>query len=115
MIGKLITWGKTRDDAIQRMKRALIEFTMTGVKSNIVLHKSILNHPKFLSGEYTTQFCETDLTVETPDLFRYVDDEIFLLAAAIHAYKDREKVPVENKVDDISLWKKSGRARGMRI
>jgi len=116
MIGKLITWGKTREDAIKTMKRALLEFTLTGVKSNIVLHKSILNHKKFLSGEYTTQFCEKDLTtVDSQDLFSYVDDKIFLIAAALHAYQEKEKVPLENKVEDLSLWKKSGRARGMRV
>ena len=114
MIAKLVTWGKTRDEAIQTMQRALTEFTLTGVKSNIVLHKSILNNSKFKSGEYTTQFCETDLVVDEPDLFKYVDDKIFLIAAAIHAYKDREKVPVEKKQEDMSYWKRSSREMGMR-
>ena len=111
MIAKLITWGKTREEAVDRMNRALIEFKLTGVKSNIVLHKSILKAPKFLSGEYTTQFCEKDLKVESPDLFKFVDDEVFLLAAAISAYKDREKNPVEKKYDEMSAWKLSGRSR----
>ena len=114
MIAKLITWGKTREEAIQRMNRALIEFTLTGVKSNIVLHKSILKHKKFLSGEYTTQFCENDLSVENPDLFKFVDDKVFLISAAISAYKDREKTPVEKKAEDMSSWKLSGRNIGMR-
>lgn len=115
MIAKLITWGKTRDDAIRAMDRALTEFTLTGVKSNIVLHKSILQNKIFLSGEYTTQFCETDLTLETPDLFKFVDDDVFIISAALQAYKDRERIPVEKKLDDLSLWKRSGRARGMRV
>ena len=114
MIAKVITWAPTREEAIQRMMRALIEFTLTGVKSNIVLHKSILKHKKFLTGEYTTQFCDKDLKVETPDLFRYVDDEIFLIASAITAYKDREKNPVEKKYEDMSAWKLSGRNLGLR-
>ena len=114
MIAKLITWGENREEAADRMNRALIEFKLTGVKSNIVLHKSILKAPKFLSGEYTTQFCETDLKVDTPDLFKFVDDEVFLIAAAISAYKDREKNPVEKKYDEMSAWKLSGRDGGMR-
>ncbi len=114
MIAKVITWGKTRDEAIQRMNRALTEFTLTGVKSNIVLHKSILKNQMFLSGEYTTQFCEKDLKVETPDLFKFVDDRVFLLTAAISAYKDREKRPVEKKYDDMSAWKLSSRNAGLR-
>ena len=79
------------------------------------LHKSILKHNKFLSGEYTTQFCENDLKVETPDLFKFVDDRVFLISAAISAYKDREKNPVEKKYEDITPWKLSGRDRGLRI
>lgn len=114
MIAKVITWGKTRQEAIDRMNRALIEFTLTGVKSNIVLHKSILKHPKFDSGEYTTQFCEKDLRVESPDLFRFVDDKIFLISAAITAYKDREKNPVEKKYEQMSAWKLAGRNVALR-
>lgn len=114
MIAKLITWGKSRQEAIDRMNRALIEFTLTGVKSNIVLHKSILKNKKFLSGEYTTQFCENDLKVETPDLFKFVDDRVFLISAAISAYKDREKNPVEKKFEKMSAWKLTGRNGGLR-
>ncbi|MCB0377650.1 MAG: acetyl-CoA carboxylase biotin carboxylase subunit [Bdellovibrionales bacterium] len=114
MIAKLITWGKTREEAVQRMHRALTEFTLTGVKSNIVLHKSILNHKKFLSGEYTTQFCDKDLKIETPDLFRFVDDRVFLISAALTAYKDREKQPAERKFDEMNPWKLWGRRIGMR-
>ena len=115
MIAKLITWGKTREETIDRMNRSLIEFTLTGVKSNIVLHKSILKNKKFLSGEYTTQFCEQDLKVETPDLFNFVDDKVFLISAAITAYKDREKNPVEKKYEDMSAWKLSGRNSSLRF
>lgn len=114
MVAKLITWGKTREETIDRMNRSLIEFTLTGVKSNIVLHKSILKNKIFLSGEYTTQFCDRDLKVESPDLFKFVDDRVFLISAAITAYKDREKNPVEKKAENMSAWKFSGRKAGMR-
>ena len=114
MIAKLVTWGTSREEAIQAMTRALTEFTLTGVRTNIVLHKSILKHKKFLSGEYTTQFCETDLTIEQPDLFRDIDDKVFLIAAAIHSYKDQEKIPIEEKAEDMSPWKLASRQQAMR-
>ena len=110
MVAKLITWGKTRQEALQRMNRALVEFTLTGVKSNIVLHKSIIKSPVFLSGEYTTQFCEGDLQVETPDLFKFVDDKVFLISAAISAYKDYEKTPIENREESLSPWRLANRS-----
>ncbi len=114
MIAKVITWGKTRQEAINRMNRSLTEFKLTGVKSNIVLHKSILKNKIFLNGEYTTEFCEKDLRVETPDLFKFADDRVFLIAAAISAYKDREKKPIEKKQENMNAWKLSGRKSALR-
>jgi len=56
MIAKLIVWGETRKDAITRMKRALREFVIEGVKTTIPFHMDILQHKDFLSGQYTTNF-----------------------------------------------------------
>ncbi len=113
MITKVIAWGATRDAAIQRLQRALIEFTLTGVKSNIVLHKSILEHPKFIDGTYTTQFCEKHLVVTEPELFRFVDDHVFLIAAAVQAYNDRKNKDV-SKLNIASRWKTKGRIEQLR-
>ncbi|MCB9072604.1 MAG: acetyl-CoA carboxylase biotin carboxylase subunit [Bdellovibrionaceae bacterium] len=116
MIAKVVTWGQTRDEAIARMKRALVEFTLTGVKSNIVLHNSILKSSKFLDGSYTTQFCEKDLKVEQPDLFKHIDDKVFLIAAAIASYKNRE-TKIDNsqiKIESTSRWKQVSRRHAMR-
>lgn len=116
MIAKVITWGQTRAEAISRMQRALIEFTLTGVKSNIVLHNSILKADKFLDGTYTTQFCEKDLIINQPDLFKYIDDRVFLIAAAIASYKQRES-KIDNsqiKLETYSRWKQVSRRHAMR-
>ncbi len=116
MIAKVVTWGQTRQEAINRMLRALIEFTLTGVKSNIVLHKSILKSDKFLDGSYTTQFCEKDLIINQPDLFKHIDDRIFLIAAAIASYKQRE-TKIDNtqvKLESNSRWKQVSRRHAMR-
>jgi acetyl-CoA carboxylase, biotin carboxylase subunit len=117
MIAKVITWGPTRADAIARMQRALVEFTLTGVKSNIVLHSSILKAEKFLDGTYTTQFCEKDLIVNQPDLFKHIDDRVFLIAAAIASYKQRE-AKIDNsqvKLENYSRWKQVSRRHAMRF
>jgi acetyl-CoA carboxylase biotin carboxylase subunit len=58
MIAKLITFGKTREMAIARMKRALDEFVIDGIKSTIPLHERILEHHAFISGDITTAFIE---------------------------------------------------------
>ncbi|WP_025026197.1 acetyl-CoA carboxylase biotin carboxylase subunit [Caldalkalibacillus mannanilyticus] len=63
MIAKLIVWGKTREEAIQRMKRALSEFVVEGIDTTIDFHQRVLNHEAFVSGEFNTKFLETyDLT-----------------------------------------------------
>ncbi len=58
LIAKLITYGKTRDEAIARMRRALMEFVIIGVKTTIPLHQRILENPEFQAGEYTIHWLE---------------------------------------------------------
>jgi acetyl-CoA carboxylase biotin carboxylase subunit len=58
MIAKLIVWGRTRDEAIQRMKRALSEFTVEGIHSTIPFHLKLLEHHKFISGDFDIKFLE---------------------------------------------------------
>ncbi len=56
MISKLIVWAKTRDEAIARSTRALNEYELAGVKTNINICKWIINHPKFIEGNFDTHF-----------------------------------------------------------
>ncbi|MAQ32208.1 MAG: acetyl-CoA carboxylase biotin carboxylase subunit [Flavobacteriales bacterium] len=58
MIAKLITVAQTREGAISKMKRALSEFVLEGVKTTIPFHKKLMNHEAFQSGNYTTKFME---------------------------------------------------------
>ncbi|GBF11034.1 acetyl-CoA carboxylase biotin carboxylase subunit [Tepidibacillus sp. HK-1] len=58
MIAKLIVWGRDRDEAISRMKRALDEFTVEGVKTTIPFHLKLLNHELFIKGDFDTKFLE---------------------------------------------------------
>ena len=59
MIAKLITTAQTREEAINKMKRALDEFVIEGVKTTIPFHQKLLEDPDFLSGNYTTKFMES--------------------------------------------------------
>ncbi len=58
MVAKLIVWGKTRKEAINRMKRALSEFFVEGIKTTIPFHIEVFKNPTFLSGQYTTHFVD---------------------------------------------------------
>ncbi|WP_339625892.1 acetyl-CoA carboxylase biotin carboxylase subunit [uncultured Maribacter sp.] len=56
MIAKLITTAQTREEAINKMKRALDEFVIEGIKTTIPFHRQLMDHPDYLAGNYTTAF-----------------------------------------------------------
>ena len=58
MLGKLIVYGKTRDEAINIMRRALGEYIITGIDTNIDFHFELLSSKEYLDGDYTTGFIE---------------------------------------------------------
>jgi acetyl-CoA carboxylase biotin carboxylase subunit len=58
MIAKLITSAQTREEAINKMKRALDEFVIEGVHTTIPFHRQLMDHPDYLAGNYTTKFME---------------------------------------------------------
>jgi len=60
MIAKLIVWGKTREEVIIRMKRALEEFEIIGVKTTIPFHVKMMDNETFKGGVYTTKFLEEE-------------------------------------------------------
>ena len=62
MIGKLIVYGKTREAAMMRLRRALEETVITGVKTTIPLHQALLNEPDIQNGDYTIKWLEEWLT-----------------------------------------------------
>jgi len=84
MISKLVIWGKDRQEAIKRMRRALYEYIILGVATNIPFHKAVMENPRFVNGELGTHF----ITSETSLL----DD--------MRAIAEREK-PLEEKLSQI--------------
>ena len=57
-IAKLITTAQTREEAINKMRRALDEFVIEGIKTTIPFHRKLMDHPDYISGNYTTKFME---------------------------------------------------------
>ena len=60
LLAKLICWGVNREEAINRMLRALDEMVIEGVKTTAPFHKKVLQNKRFLSGEFTTKFMEEE-------------------------------------------------------
>ena len=59
MIAKLITTAQTREEAINKMRRALDEFHIEGIKTTIPFHRQLMDHPDYIAGNYTTAFMDT--------------------------------------------------------
>ncbi|TPN87713.1 acetyl-CoA carboxylase biotin carboxylase subunit [Aquimarina algicola] len=58
MIAKLITTAQTREEAINKMKRALDEFIIEGISTTVPFHRQLMDHPDYIAGNYTTKFME---------------------------------------------------------
>jgi acetyl-CoA carboxylase biotin carboxylase subunit len=110
MIAKLITKGEDREAAIARMKRALEEYQVHGIKTNIAFLKNIIKHPDFLKGGYDTSFIEH----HSKDLMAPLEktDPRYTKAVAIAALAmlQQEKTPTatvssDPKISSGSRWK----------
>jgi acetyl-CoA carboxylase biotin carboxylase subunit len=109
MISKLIVWGKTRKEAIARMRRALYEYKITGVKTSIKFLERIMNNASFIEGKYDTHFIENN----QEQLYKKSDieecDDMVVIAAFVD-YLDKISRIQENKKEFAppaeSRWKK---------
>jgi acetyl-CoA carboxylase biotin carboxylase subunit len=66
MIAKLVCWGRDRDEAIERTRRALGEFVVRGIKTTIPFHRRALENRAFLSGRYDTSFISSEMPARAP-------------------------------------------------
>jgi acetyl-CoA carboxylase biotin carboxylase subunit len=107
LLSKLITWGQSREEAIQRMLRALAEYRIRGIKTIIPFFKRILLHPKFKQGNYTTHFLEE---LEKEEELMDVDEQaVALIAAGIKSYKESRQAFSVRVPRMMSNWKVQGR------
>ena len=61
MVAKLVAWGVDRGEAIDRLRRAISEFVVKGIKTSIPFHQKVLSHPVFLAGRYDTGFIDAHM------------------------------------------------------
>ncbi len=114
LISKLAAWGATRDEALERMKRALREYRVEGIKTNISFFSEILEHPNFKRGEMDTGFIERWLESRDPESrISGVEQDLAVLAAALHYAQQSAPILQAGKPTE-SPWKTSGRIRSLR-
>jgi acetyl-CoA carboxylase biotin carboxylase subunit len=118
MISKLIIWGRTREEVIERMRRALYEYKISGVKTSIKYLLKIMETPDFRNGTYNTHFIEkNEEFLKTKINCDKHCEDISLIAAFIeHAsriQKAKQVVPIEREIS-VKGWKHRGRRAGMQ-
>jgi acetyl-CoA carboxylase biotin carboxylase subunit len=86
LVSKLICWGEDRDAALARMRRALDEYRVGGIKTNLNFHRRLLRHPEFVAGRFDTGFIEREKAILlAPYVLADEDQELAVAAAAIAA------------------------------
>jgi len=116
MIGKLIAHGKDRDQALRRMDRALAEYRLDGITTNMPFLRRVLRHEAFVAGDLHTGFIDEHHDDLFSERSRRVED-IALLAAAIHAHHCKLSASARGSgthTQKKSRWLEVGRSRALR-
>ncbi|MBN1429600.1 MAG: acetyl-CoA carboxylase biotin carboxylase subunit [Anaerolineae bacterium] len=108
MIAKLICWGETRGEALLRMRRALAEYRILGLKTNIPFHQHLLDSARFIAGQYDTSFVEERFSMSEESDIRSEIAAIFATLVSHEAHRKASQVVGRNQ-RDISNWKWVGR------
>lgn len=113
MISKLIVWGSDRNEAIQRMNRALEEFKIHGVKTTIGFLKKIVNSPDFQKGLYNTHFIDKNsIFLNLKDTYNRESEDIGLIAAFVNyvsKYENGKRIILPYWESKTNSWKQQSR------
>jgi acetyl-CoA carboxylase biotin carboxylase subunit len=115
LISKLIVWGKTREEAIARMRRSLFAYKITGVKTTIKFLERIMNTPDFVNGNYNTHFIEKNAKyLEEGDKCKGDCKAMAIIAAFIDYSNKLAEVQIETESKESGTnWKNCGRKASM--
>lgn len=99
MISKLVTYGKDRQEAVQRMRRAIDEYKITGIQTTLAFGLYVMNHEAFLSGNFDTKFVDRYFTPEQLDT--EVDEDEEKLAAVFVAKLLKESKKAQSGAESV--------------
>lgn len=122
MLSKLVVWAANRTYAIERMRRVLYEYKITGTKTNLSYLRKILEVPDFVKGHYTTAFLEENkeildhITLEEDSEETHKVEDIAAIAAYFDYLLNEERPNVCNTNDNrpLSRWREFGKRNNMR-
>jgi acetyl-CoA carboxylase, biotin carboxylase subunit len=117
MISKLVVWGGTRPEAIARMRRALGEYVIGGIRTTIPFHRWLMDDEDFLAGRLDTGFIERRYRPQTAPPDETTQDMALIAAVLDHWQATRQATATPTSRsgrDDVSPWKLAGRLDLMR-
>lgn len=114
MISKLICYGETRAEAVLRMRRALEEYRITGVKTNIPFHQHMMDSHRFMSGQFDIKFVEERFSMNAREAPHGMEAAILATLAA-HQQSQRASQIVSPGTRDTSNWKWYTRWQRLRL
>ena len=111
MISKLLVWGETRGEAVLRMRRALEEYKILGVKTNIPFHQTLMDSTRFMAGQFDTRFIEERFSMENAEEGRARQPMIAAILGTLVAHRQTQLASqiVRRGERDTSNWKWVGR------
>jgi acetyl-CoA carboxylase biotin carboxylase subunit len=113
MISKLICYGETRGEAVLRMRRALTEYRIMGVKTNIPFHQHMMDSHRFLTGQFDTKFVEERFSMSDREATDHLEAAILATLVA-HRQEQQASQIVAPGERDTSNWKYLGRWERLR-
>lgn len=115
LVSKLSVWGKTRDEAISRMRRALTEYVIAGIKTNVEFHLRVLSTEAFQSGLYDTGFIAEHPELLSACKLSETEHDIMSVAAALHVAWENQSAHAPSSTPaatrGVSAWRLSGLIR----
>jgi acetyl/propionyl-CoA carboxylase alpha subunit len=114
LLAKLICWGATRGDALLRMRRALEEYKIMGLKTNLPFHQNLLDSHRFLAGRFDIHFVEEQFEMNEDASTLRPDVAAIIAALVEHQSRQQAAQIVQRNVRDTSNWKWVGRYERVR-
>jgi acetyl-CoA carboxylase biotin carboxylase subunit len=107
LISKLIVWGETRAEAILRMRRALEEYKIVGVRTNIPFHQNLMDSHRFMGGQFDTRFVEERFSMQAAEESKEPRADIAAIIATLVAHQQAQRAAqiIRRNERDTSNWK----------
>ena len=116
LIAKLVVSGESRGEALLRMRRALEEFKIIGIRTNIPFHQLMMDSTRFVAGQYDTRFVEERFSMQAAEEGKEDLSEIAAILATLVAHQQTQRAAqiIQRNERDTSNWKWVGRWERMQ-